>query len=244
MLMSGMPGMSGVGASAALPIALVAAWVAGLASSGHCLVMCGGLSAALGMRTRQQGLSPPRALAQALGYQVGRVASYALAGALCGAFGGTLAALVNLAGVARALRVAAGLVLIALAVQIAFRRRGFAAAERLGARFWGRLAPLAVSTRAKRPGASLLLGAIWGFMPCGMVYSMLAFAALTGGALRGAATMAAFGLGTWPAVFGGSLVSAQLWRFARTQGLHALAGALLMVLGAITAIAPFVPMHR
>ena len=229
---------------AAMPISLAAAFVAGVASSGHCLVMCGGLSAALGMHAKRQGLSPPRAFAQALGHQLGRIASYAAAGALCGAFGGALAALVNLAGIARALRVAAGLVLIALALQLVIRRRGFAAIERLGARFWRHLAPLATAQRADRPGAALLLGALWGFMPCGMVYSMLAFAALTGGAVRGAATMAAFGLGTWPAVFGGSLFSAQFWQFARARGLYALAGALLMVLGAITAIAPFMPMSH
>jgi uncharacterized protein len=225
--------------SSALPISVAAAFVAGIAASAHCTVMCGGIAGALGMRARQQGASAARTLTQGLGYQIGRTASYAVAGALCGAFGGALSKLIDLAGVARALRVAAGLLLIALALQLALRRRGFSSVERFGARFWRRLAPLAAAGRADRPGSAVLLGALWGWMPCGMIYSMLAFAALAGGAAQGATTMAAFGLGTWPAVLAGGLASAQLSRLARARGLYALAGALLAVFGAITAIAPF-----
>lgn len=240
MLMGSMSGMS----SAAMPISIAAAFVAGIASSAHCMLMCGGISGALGMRARQRGVRPARALTQGLGYQVGRTGSYALAGALCGAFGGALADLIDLAGVARALRVAAGLLLIALALQIALRHRGFNGIERFGARFWRRLAPLVAGGQVDRPGGALLLGVIWGWMPCGMIYSMLAFAALAGGAAQGAATLAAFGLGTWPAVLGGGLISGQISRFARARGLYALTGALLAVFGAITAIAPFVAMPR
>ncbi len=167
-----------------------------------------------------------------------------MAGALCGAFGGVLSDLIDLAGVARALRVAAGLLLIAFALQIAFRRRGFNSVERIGARFWRRLAPLAAAGRVDRPGGAVLLGVLWGWMPCGMIYSMLTFAALAGGAAKGAAALAAFGLGTWPAVLAGGLVSAQISRFARARGLYAVAGALLAVFGAITAIAPLVTMPR
>ena len=239
-----MPGMQGMGAAAAMPISLAAAFVAGVAGSAHCAAMCGGISGALGMRARHLGASPPRAFAQALGHQVGRTASYAAAGAVCGAFGGALQSLVDLAGLARIARVAAGLLLIALALQIAFRRRGFPGVERIGAHLWRRLAPAALAARAPGVGGAVLLGALWGWMPCGLVYSMLAFAALAGGAMRGAATMAAFGLGTWPAVFGGSLLSAQAWRITGARGLHAAAGVLLMLFGALTALAPLAPMHH
>lgn len=230
--------------SAAMPLSIAAAFVAGIASSAHCMVMCGGISGALGMRARQHGVPAARALAQGLGYQLGRTASYTVAGALCGGLGGALAALIDLAGVARALRVAAGVLLIALALQIALRRRGFNSLERLGARFWRRLAPFAAAGRADRPGGALLLGMVWGWMPCGMIYSMLAFAALSGGAARGAVTLAAFGLGTWPAVLAGGLISGQLSRLARARGLYALAGVLLALFGAITALAPIVSMRH
>lgn len=240
MLMSSMSAVS----SAAMPISIAAAFVARIASSAHCTVMCGGIAGALGMRARQRGVSAARALTQGLGYQVGRTTSYVVAGALCGAFGGALSDLIDLAGVARVLRVAAGLLLIALALQIALRRRGFNSVERIGARFWRRLAPLAVAARADRPGGAVLLGMLGGWMPCGMIYSMLAFAALAGGAAKGAATLAAFGLGTWPAVLAGGLISAQVAHFARGRGLYVLAGALLAVFGAVTAVAPFLSMPR
>jgi uncharacterized protein len=230
--------------SAAMPLSITAAFVAGIASSAHCTVMCGGISGALGMRGRERGLSAARALTQGLGYQVGRTTSYAVAGALCGAFGGTLSGLIDLAGLVRASRAAAGLLLIALAVQIVCRRRGFNSLERFGARFWRRISPLAAVGCADSPGGAMLLGMVWGWMPCGMIYSMLAFAALAGGATQGAATLAAFGLGTWPAVLGGGLISAQISRLARARGLYAVTGALLAVFGAITAIAPFVPMRQ
>jgi len=241
MLMAPMPLGSAL-SSTAMPLSIAAAFVAGIASSAHCLLMCGGISGALGMRARQRGLTAARVLTQGLGYQIGRTASYTLAGALCGAFGGALSELIDLTGVARALRVAAGVVLIALALQVAFRRRGFSGFERFGARFWRRLAPLAAAGRTDRPGGAVLLGMIWGWMPCGMIYSMLAFAALAGGARQGGAILAAFGLGTWPAVLGGGLISGQISRLARARGLYALTGALLAVFGAITAIAPFVSM--
>ena len=230
--------------SAAMPISIAAAFVAGIAASAHCMMMCGGISGALGMRARQRGVSAARVLTQGLGYQLGRTISYTAAGALCGAFGGALADLIDLAGVARALRVAAGLLLIALALQITLRQRGFNTVERIGARFWRRLAPLAAARSVDGPGGAVLLGVLWGWMPCGMIYSMLAFAALAGGAAKGAAILAAFGLGTWPAVLAGGLISARVSRLARARGLYAEAGGLLAVFGAITAVAPFVSMPR
>ena len=92
--------------------------------------------------------------------------------------------------------------------------------------------------RATGPGGSLLLGALWGWLPCGLVYSMLIFAALSGSARQGAARMLMFGLGTWPAMFAGSLLSAQVWKAAMARRLNAVAGALLLVFGIATAVGP------
>jgi uncharacterized protein len=231
-------------AMAAGPLSLAAALVAGFAGSGHCAAMCGGIAGALGMRARQLARSAPRALAQATAQQGGRIAAYAAAGATCGGLGGALASLADLASLARALRVAAGIYLIALAVRVATGRGGFRAIERIGGRFWGRAARLAGGAQARGLGGALLLGALWGFMPCGLVYSMLVYAALAGGAWHGAAVMAAFGLGTLPAVLGGSLFSAQFWRAAQARGLNAAAGGLLMLFGVLTALAPLLPMHH
>ena len=73
---------------------------------------------------------------------------------------------------------------------------------------------------------------------------MLLFAALSGTALQGAATMVMFGVGTWPAMLGGSSLSAQVWRLSAVRGLHTVAGALLLAFGVLTVIAPLQHAHH
>ncbi len=230
--------------AAAAPLGLAAAFAAGVAGSVHCLAMCGGLSGALGMRARKLGASPARTFLHNISYQIGRVGSYALAGALCGSFGELLATLLDLSSLTRGLRVVAGLLLIAISLRVLVGWRLFGGLERVGAKLWMRLSPLARSIEQNHLGGSLLLGALWGWLPCGMVYSMLLFAALSGSALQGAATMVLFGVGTWPAMLGGSLLSAQVWRFSAARGFHTVAGALLLAFGVLTVIAPLQHAHH
>jgi sulfite exporter TauE/SafE len=230
--------------TAAAPIGLLAAFVAGVAGSVHCLAMCGGLSGALGMRARKLGASPARTFLHNGSYQIGRVGSYALAGALCGSFGGLLATLLDLSSVTRGLRIVAGLLLITISLRVLVGWRAFAGLEHLGAKLWMRLSPLARPIQRNHLGGSLLLGALWGWLPCGMVYSMLLFAALSGSALQGAATMLMFGVGTWPAMLGGSLLSAQVWRLSAARAMHTVAGALLLVFGVLTVLAPLQHVHH
>jgi uncharacterized protein len=226
------------------PISFAAAFVAGIAGSVHCLAMCGGLSGALGMRARQAGVAPGRAFAHQLLQQLGRVGSYTLAGAVCGAFGAALTTLMDLAQLTVVARVLAGACLVAISLRVLFGWRAFAALERFGARFFARLSPLARSGLGSGLGGSFLLGALWGWLPCGLVYSMLIFAALSGSVWQGAAILLLFGLGTWPAMLGGSLLSAQLWRVSMARGVHTLAGVLLLAFGVLTMIAPLGHAHH
>jgi uncharacterized protein len=85
----------------------------------------------------------------------------------------------------------------------------------------------------------LLLGAIWGWLPCGLVYSMLLVAALAGSPLMGATTMVCFGLGTVPAVLATGLLGGQVGQVAMARGLNAVAGSLLLVFGVLTMLGPF-----
>ena len=225
-------------------ISLAAAFVAGVAGSVHCVAMCGGLSGALGMRARRIGQAPKRAFLHAAGSQAGRIISYSVAGLICGAAGSMLTSLLDLARVAILARIMAGLLLIAIALRILLGWRLLGSVEHWGARLWAKLAPLARSTQSASLSSSVLLGMIWGWLPCGLVYSMLAFAALTGSPLQGAATMLMFGLGTWPAMLGGSLFSAQFWRIAMARRMNAAAGMLLLAFGLITIIAPLQHAHH
>ena len=225
------------------PLTLSAAFLVGMAGSVHCLAMCGGVSGALGMRARGAATSR-RAWILTASYQVGRLTSYTLAGAAVGVFSGAMLGMFNLDRVALVARVLAGAVLIAVGVGVLFKWRPLAGIERLGSRLWRHLAPLARAIPPGGVGGSILIGMLWGWLPCGFVYSMLVFAALKGGALQAGTMMLCFGLGTAPAVFGAGLLSAQVGRVTMARGLNTVAGWLLLAFGALTIAGPLHPMHH
>lgn len=200
-----------------------AALLAGIAGSAHCLVMCGGLSGALSMRG---------ARADAWVYHAGRLGGYTTAGAVFGLFGASLSSAVNLPMLSTIARVAAGLLVILVAVRVLFGLNALTWVERLGAWFWKLLRPLATHAVGNRsPARSLLLGLLWGWLPCGLVYSILLLAALSGEALRGAGIMIAFGIGTLPAMLTGSMLGAQMNRWLGVRQGRRLSGAVLLLFG-------------
>jgi sulfite exporter TauE/SafE len=225
------------------PLSLSAAFVVGAAGSLHCLAMCGGISGALGMRARG-ATTPLRATALTACYQVGRLTSYTLAGAVVGAFSGLMQGMFDLDRVALIARILAGLVVVSVGTGVLFKWRPLAILERLGGRLWRHLAPLARLIPPQGVAGSLLLGMLWGWLPCGFIYSMLIVAALKGGALPSAAIMLFFGLGTAPAVLGAGLLSVQVGRWSVARGLHTAAGWLLLVFGALTIFGPLHPAHH
>ena len=216
---------------------LGAALVAGLAGSLHCLGMCGGIAGALGLRaSRSPGL--PGA-AHVAAHHLGRLTSYALAGAAAGGAGASLGALIDPGRVGPWLRIAAGAFIILIGLRIAFRWNVLAGLERLGGRLWRRVAP-AAGRLAGDSGltASFGLGALWGFLPCGLVYSMLLLAAMSGSAAGGALVMAAFGLGTLPSMGTSSFVSSRATRWFSSPFSRGAAAVLLIAFGIGTAAMP------
>ena len=130
-------------------VSLGAALVAGLAGSGHCLAMCGGVAGALAMRGNAAGTGVGTAAAHALVYNGARVASYAIAGALAGLLGRALLAAIDVASLAVALRVVAGAVMIAAAGRLLFGWRLLDPLEAAGPALWRRVAPWARAGRAQ-----------------------------------------------------------------------------------------------
>ncbi|HEX9207153.1 MAG TPA: sulfite exporter TauE/SafE family protein [Steroidobacteraceae bacterium] len=220
-------------------ITLGAALVAGLAGSGHCLGMCGGIAGALAMRGSTGGTPPTfgSRLTLALAYNLSRVASYAVAGALAGLLGRALLRAVDVAPLSIALRILAGLVMIAAAGRLLFGWRLLDPLEAAGAGLWRRIAPGA-GRGARRDGiaGAISLGLAWGWLPCGLTYSMLLLAATTASALTGALVMAAFGLGTLPAMVSATVAFERAARALATRAsLRTAAGLLLLAFGAWTA---------
>ena len=202
---------------------LTAVFLAGLLGSAHCVGMCGGFVALLGV-----GGGPSVATRQAA-YFGGKTLTYAAFGALAGAVGFALReAFSGLGGV---VSVGLGLAMVGagLAVCGVAWGRG-AVADRLAARLGPAVTRLVGSGR---PGSLVLLGAVNGLLPCGLVYGMLAVAAASGSAVRGALTMAVFGLATVPALALVGLLGARL-RPSRRLALQRLAGVLVVAMGALT----------
>jgi uncharacterized protein len=221
-------------------LSLWAALVAGLAGSGHCLAMCGGIAGALAMRGKHAatgGVGPRLSLA--LAYNVSRVASYTLAGAIAGLLGQALVRTVDVASLSLVLRVAAGGVMVAAAGRLLFGWRLLDPLEAAGSRLWRTLLPWASgrkgSPREGVPGA-IALGLAWGWLPCGLTYSMLLLAATTADVVQGGLVMAAFGIGTLPAMVSATVAFDRAARaLASRATLRTAAGSLLLAFGAWTA---------
>jgi sulfite exporter TauE/SafE len=214
------------------PLSLGAALLLGLLGSSHCLGMCGGIGAAL-------GAASDRRWSLALLYHLGRIGSYTLLGALLGLLvqlgAGALKPLLPIVGAL--LRTLAALLVIAMGLYVAGWWLGVTRLEALGGRLWRRVQPLTRRLLPPRSGAAAIsLGALWGLLPCGLIYSSLAWAAASGDALESASRMAAFGLGTLPVMAAVTLGGQQLQRHLQRPLLRRIAGAMLIGLGVFTLV--------
>lgn len=173
----------------------IAVFLIGLLGGTHCVGMCGGIVSALTVQL--PGKKPPLRLH--LAYNVGRITSYTLAGALMGAISSMGLLLNGFLPIQMGLYVAANLLMVALGLYLIGYTAGLTFLEKAGQGIWSRIQPLTARFLPVRGIAQAFpLGLLWGWLPCGMVYSVLATALLTGSVLRGAATLLAFGLGTLP----------------------------------------------
>ncbi|AFC31792.1 sulfite exporter TauE/SafE family protein [Paenibacillus mucilaginosus] len=188
---------------------LVLALLGGLFGAPHCLAMCGGTAAGVALEARSR---PLRAL---LCYNAGRILTYSALGAFMGALG----SFVDGAGRTARLQGTAALLGGVLILLWALRgtrlrvplpgavQRLWSSAERLGRRWKGR----------GTPAAALLAGLLLGFLPCGLTYAMQMNAAAGSSSFRGALLLAAFGLGTLPALLLAGLSARRLGRALRSR---------------------------
>ncbi len=189
--------------------------------------MCGGLVSTLTL-----GLDPAvrrdpwRMLPLQLGYNLGRVCGYGLAGAAAGGAGAVLLQLDSLHIAQRALYGLAGVVMILLGLYLGGWWRALGRLERLGLGLWLRIQPLARRwLPVRRVGQAFAVGLIWAWVPCGLVYSVLIAAVSTGSPAAGALTMLAFGAGTLPNLLGIGLLAGAAARLGERAWVRQAAGA-------------------
>ena len=219
-------------------INLFPVFLIGLFGSVHCAGMCGGIVSAFSMAPPSVRAFPvpvatrggPPVPARVLSYNAGRIASYMMAGALAGGLANGARTLAGLGGLQTAGYWLANLMLVALGLHLMDAWRGLAHVETLGGGLWRRLKPLGARLQPLDGAGKLFgLGVLWGWLPCGMVYSVLVTAMLSGSAASGAAVMLAFGLGTLPMLVTMGVAGARLRAAMQRRAVRVAAG--LLVLG-------------
>jgi uncharacterized protein len=206
---------------------LAAAFLIGLLGGVHCV---GGFAGALAV----QAPGRRRAWALHLTYSAGRIASYAAAGAIMGTIGNLGLFFDQVLPVQQLLYVFANLVLVSLGLYLAGFGGLLLRLESLGAPVWRRIQPYGARVLpADSAGKAFALGALWGWLPCGVVYSLLATALLSGGAAGGSLVMLAFGLGTLPNLMLAGMMFKRLRDVTSDPRVRTAAGALVAGFGVV-----------
>lgn len=210
------------------------AFLVGLAGGVHCIGMCGGIVAALTpMPSNKAGANKDsQRFTILLAYNFGRLTSYTLAGALIGGLGAGVFSLVDLNYTRQVMLVIASLFMLALGLYLAGIWQGVAYLERGGKYLWKYIEP--VSRRfipADTVTKAIPLGFLWGWLPCGLVYTILVWALSAGSIEKGALLMLAFGLGTLPNLLAMGYLATRLSVFMRNPIVKKLAGLFLGLLG-------------
>lgn len=221
------------------------AFIMGLFSSLHCIGMCGSiigtLTFSLPVKIRTNKLL---FFKYVLNYNLGRISSYALAGAIMGAISGVFEFSISNGYGHRFLQLLSAIFMLSAGLYIAGWLPRFAYIEKTGAKFWRLIEPfghklIPIRTRFH----ALLFGMIWGWMPCGLVYTALMLATTTGDILKSSLTMLAFGLGTLPAVMGIGIMTQFLTKLSRMPHFKQIVGLALVALALLAAFPWFNPMR-
>jgi len=219
-------------------LVLSAALVSGLMGGLHCAAMCGGIATGFSAVARD---SPPWALA--LQANLGRIGGYTLAGTIVGGLGHGLLSVLRLPWLGFALRLLVGLTLIGLALRLLGIAKQFSQRFTPANVLWSWLRPLQgclfpANTLPRR----LLLGLLWGWLPCGLSLSLLSVAWLQASARNGALTMLVFGLGTLPVMLPLTWSGQRLSGWLQRPPLRRLAAGFVLTSGLLTLSAPWL-MH-
>lgn len=212
------------------PLSYTAAFVVGLLGGVHCIGMCGGIVNALSFAVPAERRGARQLGPILLSYNLGRIFSYSVAGALVGVLGSWLQSTGSQVG--PALRIIAGLMLIAMGLYLAGWWRGLVFLEQLGGHVWKRLQPFGNRFMpVTHPGQALVLGSLWGWLPCGLVYSTLTWAATAAAWPQSALLMLCFGLGTLPVMLLSGAFAHQLKAWTQHAAVRNSAALLVIAFG-------------
>lgn len=230
-------------------LSLLPIFMIGLLGSVHCVGMCGGIVSALTVVSQPlkkfpvtvvtqtsmlQGANVFDSALRVLAYNTGRIGSYATAGAIAGGIVGGAGTLVNLSAVQIAGYWLANLMLVALGLYLMDAWHGLSQLESAGQSIWRHIQPLMKHfVPLDHPLKMLAVGALWGWLPCGMVYSVLLTAMLTGSATSGAMVMLAFGLGTLPTLLTIGMFGMRMKSLMQRRLIRRISGVIVLSFGVL-----------
>ncbi|TNF98011.1 MAG: sulfite exporter TauE/SafE family protein [Gammaproteobacteria bacterium] len=218
-------------------IPYLSAFLAGLFGGVHCVGMCGGVSGAMvyGIPTEKRQ-STSSLFPFVLNYNLGRILTYTLLGAIIGTIGAQGGNVISAYGGWVWLRVLAGVLMIVMGLYLAGWWMGLNYIERLGSRLvWEKLQNIRKRVLpVNSPGHAILFGLVWGLLPCGLIYTMLIWSLASGGWLQGAGFLFSFGMGTLPVLFMVGLAAGKTGHFLQSTRIRQTAGLIVMVFGGWT----------
>lgn len=205
----------------------LAVFLMGLFGSAHCIGMCGSLCGAATINN-----TPRRSIYLSIVMSAGRITSYAFAGAITAA---SVNALQQLSGTQSAfsfLRPVAAIMMILAGLYISKLWTALRYLEKAGAILWRRIQPFSARILPVRSTShAFLFGLLWGWLPCGLVYSALVWSLSSADAVNGALLMLAFGVGTLPSLVISGVLANQLSRWLQNSGVRNILGLLIIMMG-------------
>ena len=203
-----------------------AAIAVGFLGGTHCVGMCGGIVSALSLSIDQPAKTP---LSYLLAYNLGRIFSYVVAGAIAGGLGALLATGASLHSAQVVLSILAAIFMLLMGLYVAGWSSVLSQVEKAGGVIWRQIEPLGRQfLPVKRTDHALWLGMVWGWLPCGLVYSVLIWSLSAGNATQGMWLMLGFGLGTLPNLLAMGVAAQQLKQWMHKRWVRQSAGILLI----------------
>ncbi len=209
----------------------ITAFTIGLMGGVHCVGMCGGIVGALSFAIKQnKNAKKTSLLTLLLSYNCGRLFSYSMAGGVMGSVGWLLARWTDIHNIQLLMQLIAGIFMLLMGLYISGWWMGLVRLEKIGGIIWQYIQPVAQKILpVNNPLQAMALGLLWGWLPCGLVYSVLVWAVSAGSFQHGALLMLSFGLGTLPNLLAMGLFANQLKLFVQKQAVRYMAGAIVMM---------------
>ena len=222
---------------------LASAFTMGLLGAGHCVGMCGGIATALTMDSANSaGKSALAMLPIVSAYNVGRISSYVMAGALFGWVGSLGWSVVTPDQAIQYSRYIGIGFMVALGLYLLGWWQGLAYLERVGSKVWRYIEPFGRRfLPVRQPHQAAMLGLVWGWLPCGMVYTGLGWSLAAGTLVQGAYIMLAFGAGTLPALMAMGVGGSWMNKWIRHPQARQIAGLIVLAMAGYALVSGHVP---